>query len=123
MLLNNLYTYELLEGNSISSLKFRIHIRADHEIFKGHFSGNPITPGVCQMEMVKEIFSDYLGRDLFLNSVSDVKFIAMWVPDESESVYLELTAINEPEGYKIRANIATDKEVYLKLRGNIHVCE
>lgn len=122
MLLNNLYTYEQLEGDSISALRFRIYIRANHPIFTGHFPGNPITPGVCQMEMVKEIFSDYLGRPLFLNSISDMKFINIWVPDDSEPVYLDLAAIAEDEAYKIRASISTIKEVYFKMRGNIHVC-
>jgi hypothetical protein len=75
------------------------------------------------MEMVKEIFGDYLGKQLFLDSVSDMKFINMWVPDDSEPVYLELAAITEGEEYKIRASISTIKEVYFKMRGNIHVCE
>jgi hypothetical protein len=75
------------------------------------------------MEMVKEIFSDYLEKQLFFNSVFDMKFINIWVPDDSEPVYLDLAAIAESEGYKIRASISTIKEVYFKMRGNIHVCE
>lgn len=120
MLLNNLYTYDHLDGNSIASLKFRIHIRSGHEIFKGHFPGNPITPGVCQMEMVKEIFGDYLGQKLFFNSISNMKFIAIWVPDESQPVHLNLTATSDGETYKINASISTNEEVYFKMRGTAH---
>ncbi len=29
----------------------------DHPIFKGHFPGNPIFPGVCQIEMMAQISS------------------------------------------------------------------
>lgn len=121
MLLNNLFTYEQLEGDSLSSLKFRIFIQPEHEIFKGHFPGSPINPGVCQMEMVKEILGDYLGKVLLFNNIGTVKFINMWVPNEAEPVYMDLNvAVNGP-GYKVNASIYTGKEVYFKLKGNIHV--
>ena len=91
MLLNTLYTYEHLEGEALSSLKFKVNIQANHEIFKGHFPDNPITPGVCQMQMVKEILSDHLGQNLFFNSVSDMKFISMWVPKETAELKIRLS--------------------------------
>ena len=123
MLLNNLFTYEQIEGNSLSFLKFRIYIKSRHVIFTGHFPGNPITPGVCQMEMVKEIFGDYLGESIVFKYVSDMKFINMWVPNDSKSVYMDLSASSDEGGYKMNASIYTGKEVYFKIRGSIHVCE
>lgn len=123
MLLNKLYTYEHIEGEAIASLKFKVNIKVNHEIYEGHFPGNPITPGVCQMEMVKEIFSDYLGKNLFFNSVSDMKFITMWVPNELEDVFMDISAKDFEEGYKIKASIYTDKGVYFKLRGKADVCQ
>ena len=117
MLLNTLYTYEHLEGDVSASLKFKVNIQANHEIYKGHFPDNPITPGVCQMEMVKEILSDHLGQNLFFNSVSDMKFISMWVPKGSESVFMDISANAYEDGYKIKASIYTDTCVYFKLRG------
>lgn len=120
MLLNKLFTYELLDGDSKSVLKFRIIINGNHEIFEGHFPGNPITPGVCQMEMVKEILSDFLGTELFYRSVSDMKFISMWIPDDSELVYLDLGVTEFEDGYKIKARIYYDDKTYFKLRGLVN---
>jgi 3-hydroxyacyl-[acyl-carrier-protein] dehydratase len=120
MLLNKLFTYKLHEGDSISSLKFSIIINENHEIFKGHFPGNPITPGVCQMEMVKEVLNDFLGKDLFYRSVSDMKFINMWIPNDSELVYLDLTINEFEDGYKIKACIYTDILTYFKLIGIVN---
>ena len=123
MLLNTLYTYEHLEGEALASLKFRVNTQANHEIYNGHFPDNPITPGVCQMQMVKEILSDHLGQNLFFNSVSDMKFISMWVPNESEAVFMDISAKDFEEGYKIKASIYTDSCVYFKLRGKADVCK
>lgn len=121
MLLNNLYTYEKIAGEDISSLKFRIYIHSENEIFTGHFPGNPITPGVCQLEMVKEIFGDYLNKSVCIHSVSNMKFINMWVPNDSEPVFMDLSATENELGYHMNASIYSDREVYFKIKGSIHV--
>ncbi len=120
MLLNNLFTYKVIESNSFSSLKFQIFIRPDHSIFDGHFPGMPVTPGVCQMEMVKEIFSDYLGGNLIYTSVSNIKFISVWVPNETDSVFMDLSAVDEKTDFNISASIYNSHEVYIKVKGRLH---
>ncbi|MBP5296700.1 MAG: hypothetical protein J6Y94_05145 [Bacteriovoracaceae bacterium] len=66
------------------SITAAYHTRADHPIFAGHFPGNPILPGVVQIEMMaqasafgmvaqlKDPFAKKLG--LAFMGVSDVKF-------------------------------------------------
>ncbi len=39
-------------GNEVIA-KYRT--KKDHPIFKGHFPGNPIFPGVCQVEMMAQV--------------------------------------------------------------------
>lgn len=120
MLLNKLFTYEHVEGDSTNLLKFRINIRINHDIFMGHFPGNPIMPGVCQMEIVKEVFGDYLGKEIFYSFVSDIKFINMWAPDDSEVIYLEICANEIENGYAIKASIYACDKVYFKLKGLVN---
>ena len=40
------------EGNIV---KTDIELNAAHTIFKGHFPDQPILPGVCMLQMVKEV--------------------------------------------------------------------
>jgi 3-hydroxyacyl-[acyl-carrier-protein] dehydratase len=37
-----------------SSVVAHYRTKKEHEIFKGHFPGNPIFPGVCQVEMMAQ---------------------------------------------------------------------
>lgn len=60
------------------------HAREDHPIFTGHFPGNPILPGVVQVEMVAQVTSFILLKaypnafeqkiDMALLSVNAAKF-------------------------------------------------
>jgi 3-hydroxymyristoyl/3-hydroxydecanoyl-(acyl carrier protein) dehydratase len=50
LFLNKLY---IIEENKTDMV--RIKLNPNHEIFSGHFPDNPILPGVCVLQMVKEI--------------------------------------------------------------------
>ena len=43
---------------------FTIRLNGEHEIFKAHFPGEPITPGVCQLQMVVECAEQLLNTVL-----------------------------------------------------------
>ena len=60
MLKNNLYQVSSInflpqdqEGTGISKYSVSLRLESSHDIFKGHFPGNPVLPGVCQVEMVR----------------------------------------------------------------------
>jgi 3-hydroxyacyl-[acyl-carrier-protein] dehydratase len=77
MSLNALYTIKqiLREGNS-NKLSILIQLNPSHEIFKGHFPGNPILPGVCIVQILKEILIYQLDNRLILNHASSIKYLS-----------------------------------------------
>jgi 3-hydroxyacyl-[acyl-carrier-protein] dehydratase len=120
MLLNDLFTYSELEESSVSLLKFKIEISVNHAVFDGHFPGNPVMPGVCQMEIVKEVMCSYFKKELVYNSVSDMKFINMWLPNEAKHVFLDISTDTIENGFKLKASIYSDTKTYFKLRGELN---
>jgi len=81
MLLNGLFTIKriLRVGNS-NKLSILIQLNPSHEIFKGHFPGNPILPGVCIVQILKEILMDQLDNKLILNNVYSIKYLSFINP-------------------------------------------
>jgi len=120
MLLNDLFSYSELKESSFSLLKFKIEIVGNHSIFDGHFPGNPVMPGVCQMEIVKEVMCSHFKKELVFNSVADMKFINMWLPNETNHVFLDISADEIENGFKFKPSIYSGTKTYCKLRGELN---
>jgi len=59
-----------------------VSLNSSHRIFNGHFPGNPVVPGVCQVQMVREVAEAALGSKCRLVSADNIKFLSMIVPSE-----------------------------------------
>ncbi len=113
-ILNSFYelkSYES-EGNIFRS---KITLNSNHEIFKGHFPGNPVTPGVCMMQIVKDLTEEFTGSKLFLKTASNVKFMAIINPFETPDLVMDLD-INETEDeIKVKNTTIFGETIALKL--------
>lgn len=74
------------EGNKCIS---QIKINPSHDIYKGHFPGRPVTPGVILMQLFKEQAERFTGKKLALKKASNVKFLAVVNPEEENQLILE----------------------------------
>lgn len=116
MLLQDFYSLDKI--NTISEGKYSaiITLNKNHDIFKGHFPGNPVTPGVCMMQIIKEITQNILKLDLTMVSTSNVKFMALINPEVNPELVLDLEiSENEQAGIKVKNTTKFDDTVALKL--------
>ena len=63
-----------------SAVCYDLALHADHFIYQAHFPGEPITPGVCVIQMAKELLEDHLQRPLAVSTVKNVKFLNVISP-------------------------------------------
>ena len=116
MLLKDFYNVEQIETISEGKYEAKILLNKDHSIFKGHFPGNPVTPGVCMMQIIKELTEELTNSSLILSSSSNVKFMAIINPELTPSLRLELDITGDSEtGYKVKNTSYFDETVALKL--------
>ena len=116
MLLTDFYTltdFQQGDGNSYSA---SIRLNKEHDIFKGHFPGNPVTPGVCMMQIIKELVEKVTAQKLFMFKSSNVKFMALINPEINPELQLSLDITKDEAGfYKVKNSTSFGDTVALKL--------
>jgi len=79
MLQGNFFAISHLEEADLS-IKATLTINAGHPVFEGHFPGQPVVPGVCMMQMIKELLEQVVGKKTDLVKAGDMKFLAVIDP-------------------------------------------
>ena len=75
------------DGRSVCEFRFA----ADDPVFAGHFPGNPILPGVFQLELTRLVAESVLKCPLTVREISKAKFRLPISPGETVRVELKLT--------------------------------
>lgn len=98
-------------------IRYRVTVRLnpDHPIFKGHFPGNPVVPGVCLIRMVTEIISAVTLREMFLREADNIKFLSPVNPFETPVLDIELT-ISENNGQTLSCQAQIKVDDLVKFR-------
>lgn len=88
----------------------------EHPIYAAHFPGNPITPGVCIIQIANELLEKQLGKRLFLKTIKNVKFLSVIIPAEGKKIKYAFSGIAETEmGYKTQVVVSDETMVYAKM--------
>ena len=116
MLLKDFYIINSLENIDGQKYVANIRLNKDHEVFSGHFPGNPVTPGVCMMQIIKELTQEVVNTPLTMKSASNIKFMALINPEVNPELKLELDiTLADDNTIKVKNTSYFDDTVALKL--------
>ena len=110
--------YKILSEEKISDSKYTITILINekHDVFKGHFPGNPIMPGVCMIQIIKELTEKITQQTLIIQTLSNVKFMALINPESTPELRLELDiTTTEDNLVKVKNTTYFNETIALKL--------
>lgn len=95
---------------------YTINLDPEHFIYKAHFPGEPITPGVCIMQIAQELLEMHTGLELGIKCVKNVKFLRIIRPDETPTVTYRLQKIaEESEEVKVSVTVLNESDIFAKL--------
>jgi len=116
MLLQDFYSVNKLETIAEGKYQATVTLNKEHDIFNGHFPGNPVTPGVCMMQIIKELAQEITGSSLFMSNTSNVKFMALINPEKNPILNLDLEISGDLSSeIKVKNVTSFDETVALKL--------
>ena len=116
MVLKDFYKVLSEEKTSDSKYTITILVNEKHDVFKGHFPGNPIMPGVCMIQIIKELTEKITESTLMIQTLSNVKFMALINPEATPELRLELDIVTtEDDLVKVKNTTYFNETVALKL--------
>jgi 3-hydroxyacyl-[acyl-carrier-protein] dehydratase len=107
-----------LDEKAQQKYQVAVSLIESHPIYLGHFPGNPVVPGVCQVQMVKELVEKAMKHSVKLTESDNIKFLSMINP--LVHAQLDINMIIRPAGdhhYSVTASIGSGELVFLKFKG------
>ena len=77
------------------SYQCQVKFHPEHSIYKAHFPGNPVTPGVCLMQMGEEMLEEKYGKLLQLSVVKTIRFKKIVGPNDTPTFTFTKEVLNQ----------------------------
>ncbi|MDJ1472181.1 hydroxymyristoyl-ACP dehydratase [Xanthocytophaga flava] len=118
MLINNLYT--ILQFDHQEKIEVSAQINVSHPIFKGHFPSMPILPGVCMVQLVKELIEKVHPHQTLLTHAGNIKFLSVINPEINDKVKVTIEIRNsDTNNITFTSYISQDQTIVFKFTGQL----
>ena len=112
--------YRITEaGRENNAFTFDIEINPDCKVFQGHFPGEPICPGVCNIQMLKECAEKALGKKMVLSGIKQCKLTTLMKPDTDRKAAVKLSFEDEDEPVRFTAELYNENKTFIKMKGEL----
>jgi 3-hydroxyacyl-[acyl-carrier-protein] dehydratase len=120
LLLNDFF--EIIKQEEVeNTLNSTIKLSVNHQIFEGHFPNKPITPGVCLMQIVKEILMKKTQKSLLMVESSNIKFLNPVNPYENETVIISINHSTTSTHIVVGVTIYRDTNIFCKFQASYQI--
>ena len=112
-LINDFYhivAAEESEGKYVCKVK----LNAAHDIYSVHFPGNPVTPGVCLVQMATEILEQKFNKRYVLSTAVNIKFKRLVAPNDEPS-FIFTKIVTEDDLLKTFISIEDEQGQFVKM--------
>ena len=122
---------EVLEMENGKSIKAKFHASVDMDVFRGHFPGAPVLPGVLAVEIIAQVadilllsFDKYAGKLPYFIGIDKAKFKKKIEPGDTVTIEVTLTQDIEEKAicicdgtiFNAAGEVATVAQVALAMR-------
>lgn len=113
-------TYFELAGIQSGDGAALAHVRLQPgcDVYRGHFPGHPVSPGACNIEMVRECFCKAIGQEARIATIDRCRLTAVASPTLCPELDIVLSW-TEDDGWCLSAVVKDDRQQYLDFKGTL----
>lgn len=99
---------------------FDVVIDPSCEVYKGHFPGKPVSPGVCNIGMIRLCAEKAAGHSLRFTSIKQCRLTGLVTPSPSHILQVEVRLTGTEDGHTLLGAVIRDSEkTYMELKGEL----
>lgn len=113
--------YYIIKGSTQidDTTVFHIHLNEECTVYQGHFPGNPISPGVCNIQMIKECTESLFKKEFRLSNLQLCRLTTLITPQTHPDLEIFIQLIESDGIYKLKAFIKKEEELCMELKAEL----
>ncbi len=105
--------------NSDGKVSAIVVVNENSDILKGHFPGQPVVPGACMLQLVKDLLEAAVEQKLRLKKADNIKFMSMIVPGGDKELQLVVSyKITDDNAIAVQATLCSGEATCFKFQGS-----
>ena len=115
MLKDNFYFIKEQTVTDNSTVNFTVSLNSLHTIYQAHFPDNPVTPGVCIIQIAKELFSFLKQKDCTVTKIKTVKFTHPIDPTLYNTIHFKMEWKDNINSFTVKVTVYEEDTVFSKI--------
>lgn len=99
--------------------EFSISLLPDCDVYRGHFPGHPVCPGVCEMQLLKELVAHAVGHRLTISHIKRCRLTAVATPTTCPKLKADVQYSVGGGVVSVAGTIADTEKQYMDFKGEM----
>lgn len=98
----------------------RVRLNPDCRVYEGHFPGTPVSPGVCNIEMIRRCAEYIHHHPIRIRKIKQCKLTALMTPQITPQANVTISLQENEQGvYRLTASICEGETTYMTLKADV----
>jgi 3-hydroxyacyl-[acyl-carrier-protein] dehydratase len=98
---------------------FAVRLNPDCKVYEGHFPGEPVSPGVCNIEMLLECAEKVIGFPLRMVKLTRCRLTTLITPLTHADLELKIALTPKEDRWVLAAEIGKGEDSYMTLKADV----
>lgn len=98
---------------------FVVRLKSNCDVYQGHFPGEPICPGVYNIQLVRECAERLARRSLRIRTIQRCRLTALLTPTPNRELIVCIQFSPLDNGFACRATISDAQQTYMEFKGDL----